>query len=134
MECSSDNSYPSDICLMLRSHGEQHWLVSQVMPVLRQVEHPRLVPEDQLGAALAYLEVLWLDALRRSAETEAALRELLDCDPRAQRPFHAEARRYERAVCALRKSVGARVKRIIAPRNGSHPHPPSGRAGERATA
>lgn len=123
MECSSDNSYPSDICLMLRSHGEQHWLVSQVLPVLRQVEHPRSVPDEQLGAALAYLEVLWLDAARRAAETEAALRELLECDPRAERPFHDQARRYERAVHTLRRRVGARVRRVTAAPNGSPQEP-----------
>ena len=29
---------------------------------MRQLEQPGLVPDEQLGAALAYLEVLWLDA------------------------------------------------------------------------
>jgi hypothetical protein len=125
MSCSSDNSYPSDICLMLRAHGEQRRIDSQLLPALRLLEPPRSVAEEQLGAALAYLEVLWLDAVRRAAETEAALKELLECDPRAERPFHAQARRYELAVRALRDSVAARVHRVLAPPNGSHRHEPA---------
>ena len=77
MQRSSDNSYPSDICLMLRAHGEHFWLTSHVLPVLRQLEHDGTVPEHELGAALAYLEVLWLDAKCRAAETDAALSNLL---------------------------------------------------------
>jgi hypothetical protein len=110
---------------MLRSHGEQRWIDSQLLPALRQVEPPHAVPEDQLGAALAYLEVLWLDAVRRAAETEAALRDLLECDPRPQRPLHEEARRYERAVHALRDSVAARVHRVLAAPNGAPSHEPA---------
>ena len=38
----SDNSNSSDIRLLLRCHGEQLWLTSQVVPLLRQLQ---IVPE-----------------------------------------------------------------------------------------
>ncbi len=65
-------SHPPDICLILRAHGEQRWLISEVVPLVRQLEQPGLIAEDQVGAALAYLEVLWLDACQRAAETDYA--------------------------------------------------------------
>jgi hypothetical protein len=107
---------------MLRSHGEQRWLTAQVLPVLRQLERPGTVPDDQLGAALAYLEVLWLDAQRRAAVTDATLAQLLVDDPRAQRPFHAHACRYQSAVRALRDAVAERVRRATAPPGGAQRH------------
>jgi hypothetical protein len=109
------DTYPADICLLLRAHGEQHWLTCEVLPVLRQAERPQTLPEEQLAAALAYLEVLWLDAQRHAAETDAALAELLEDDPHEQRPFHLHSRRYERAVHKLRDEVGERVRRATAP-------------------
>jgi len=72
-------AHPPDICLILRADGEQRWLISEVVPIVRQLEQPGLIPDDQVGAALAYLEVLWLDACQRAAETDAA-REQLDAE------------------------------------------------------
>ena len=63
-------SPPSDICLLLRAHAEQRWLCHEVLPVLRQLERGDSLPEEQLGAALAYLEVLWIEASQRAAETD----------------------------------------------------------------
>jgi len=110
----SETSYPSDICLLLRAHGEQRWLTSEIVPVLRQLEHPPTVPDDQLAAALAYLEVLWIDASRRATETEAAFAELLATDADGHRLLHAEARQYHRAVRALRAAVAHRVALLTA--------------------
>ena len=62
----------SDISLLLRAHAEQRWLSHEVLPVLRQLEQRDCLPEEQLGAALAYLEVLWIEASQRAAETDAA--------------------------------------------------------------
>jgi hypothetical protein len=62
-------SEPPDICLILRAHAEQLWLTARVLPTLRQLEQPGEVREENVGAALAYLEVLWLDACQRAAET-----------------------------------------------------------------
>ncbi|HEV3092913.1 MAG TPA: hypothetical protein VGY30_00200, partial [Solirubrobacteraceae bacterium] len=53
---------PSDIVLLLRADAEQCWLHREVIPVLRQVEtHERLLDEE-VGAALAYLEAMWNEA------------------------------------------------------------------------
>ena len=41
-------SHPSDICLLLRAHGEQRWLTPEVVPVLRQLEQRERAPR---GAA-----------------------------------------------------------------------------------
>src|ERR1700733_6075251 len=75
----SENTHPLDICLILRAHGEQRWVISEVGATVRQLECDDAIAEDQIGAALAYLEVLWLDACKRAAETDAA-REQLERD------------------------------------------------------
>jgi len=105
----SDTADPPDICLLLRAHGEQRWLVSKVVPIVRQLEQPGLVPEDQVGAALAYLEVLWLDACNRAGETDAAHAALERRDSEGDRVLHEKARRYYAAVRRLRSAVGRRV-------------------------
>jgi hypothetical protein len=104
-----DISHPPDICLILRVHGEQRWLISEVVPLVRQLEQPGLIAEDQVGAALAYLEVLWLDACQRAAETDAA-REQLDRDSAGEdRLLYDKARSYHASVRRLRGAVGRRV-------------------------
>jgi len=110
MQLSSDSSYPSDICVLLRAYGEHRWLASQVLPVLVQVESGDEICDEELGAALAYLEVLWLDACRRAAHTEAALEVLLAEDPRTRGELHRQARSYSTAVRSLRSELAARVR------------------------
>jgi hypothetical protein len=114
---SNPDSYPlSDVCLLLRAHAEQGWLSHELVPVLRQFEQRDLLPEEQLGAALAYLEVLWLEASERAAETEAAFAELdsIHISPNPSPSLSREARDYHDAVSALRKSVERHVARILA--------------------
>jgi len=112
MDQSSSLSQPSDICLLLRAYAEQRWLTSELLPVVRELEPPQQVPEEQLGAALAYLEVLWVDARRRAAETEAAL-ETLGTSGCGYSPVLSErACRYNAAVRRLRASMEERVCRI----------------------
>jgi hypothetical protein len=118
MQLSSDSSYPSDICVLLRAHSEQRWLTSQVLPVLVQVECGWEIADEELGAALAYLEVLWLDACRRAAETESALAALLAEDPRSRGDLYRQARSYHDAVHSLRDELAARV------RDATEAHPP----------
>jgi hypothetical protein len=102
-------SDPQDICLLLRAHCEQRWLIYEVIPVLRQLETPEAIPEDQLGAALAYLELLWLDARRRARETDAAC-DMLDVDHHQHDPtLYEKARRYHAAVRRLRVAIGQRI-------------------------
>jgi hypothetical protein len=104
-----ETTHPLDICLILRAHGEQHWLISEVVPTVRQLEQEDAIAEDQVGAALAYLEVLWLDACSRAVETDAA-REQLERECTLGDPvLYEKARRYHAAVRRLRAAVGARV-------------------------
>jgi fructose-specific component phosphotransferase system IIB-like protein len=105
---------PADVCLLLRAHAEQRWLSREVVPVLRQLESIDELPEEQLGAALAYLEVTWLEATRHAAETDAAFAALEDAAPGARETLSAKARRYHAAVRLLREAAGRRVARLIA--------------------
>ena len=114
--------HPPDICLILRAHGEQLWLISEVVPIVRQLEQPGGVPEDQVGAALAYLEVLWLDAAVRAAETDAARRELERAEAERDRILCEQARRYHTAVRRLRQAVGHRVAEMTDPREQAPTH------------
>jgi hypothetical protein len=116
-----DISNPPDICLILRAHGEQRWLISEVVPTVRQLEQHDAIGEDQVGAALAYLEVLWLDACQRAVETDAA-REQLDRDNAVIDPvLYEKGRRYHDAVRRLRTAVGQRVATLT----GLSYHPPT---------
>lgn len=106
----SNISEPQDICVLLRVHGEEHWLIAEVLPVLRELEEPGLIPEDQLGAALAYLEILWLDARRRAAETDAAYARLDPADAQRDPILQEKANRYHAAVRRLRTRLDGRVR------------------------
>ncbi len=109
MSKNSPLSDPQDICLLLRAHGEQRWLTTEVLPVLRQIETPGSLPEDQLGAALAYLELLWLDARRRARETDATCSKLLEQGLHRDHALYEGARSYCAAVRDLRAEVARRV-------------------------
>jgi hypothetical protein len=104
----------SDICLLLRSHAEQRWLSHEVLPVLRQLEHRESLPEEQLGAALAYLEVLWIEAAQRAAETDAAYLALQVESLYGEAPLHGKARGYHAAVVRLREAISHHVVQLVA--------------------
>src|SRR5271154_3315967 len=109
------NPYPlSDVCLLLRAHAEQGWLSHELLPVLRQLEHRDSLPEEQVGAALAYLEVLWVEAAQRAADTEAAHAELEAIHASADPNLSREARNYHLAVCTLRESAARHVNELLA--------------------
>jgi hypothetical protein len=108
----TDLAHPFDVCLLLRAHGEQWWLATEVVPVVEELEPPCELPEYLLGAAFAYLEVLSIDAARRACETDAAFA-AMDASPEAgARSLRAEAHRYHAAVRALRASLTARIARL----------------------
>ncbi len=116
-------SPPSDVCLLLRAHAEQRWLSLEVSPVLRQLQDPDCLPEEQLGAALAYLEVLWIEASHRAAETDAAHAQLEASERAATtaasrgdgvRTLPSKARRYHASVLALRNTLARHVAALIA--------------------
>ncbi|HXB64664.1 MAG TPA: hypothetical protein VNV42_07290 [Solirubrobacteraceae bacterium] len=125
---------PADIALLLRSHSEQRWLSREVIPVVRQIETGERLPEEQLPAAIAYLEVIWAEAtaLARAADTALGAleelgqerdeergdrsRETLACGEhfRFGQQLAARARRYHAAVRALRAVLTRRVATAIA--------------------
>ncbi len=115
-------SNPPDISLILRAHGEQLWLTAEVVPIVRQLERPDAMPEDQVGAALAYLEVLWIDARQRATETDAARAALDRAGAERDRVLCEQARRYHAAVRRLRTAVGRRVRALTGLGEHAHQH------------
>jgi hypothetical protein len=113
MSQSPDHSPPSDVCLLLRAHAEQRWLNREVIPVLRQLQALDEIPEDQLGAALAYLEVTWLEAARLAVETEAAFADLEAARLATEETLPSKARSYHAAVRTLRGVIGRRVSALV---------------------
>jgi hypothetical protein len=112
MSHNSNQSPPSDVCLLLRAHAEQRWLSREVVPLLRQLEMPDELPEEQFGDALAYLEVTWLEAGRLAAETDAAFVALTDA-PNAEEALPRKARRYHAAVAFLREAIARHVAALV---------------------
>ena len=102
---------PPDVTLLLRAHAEQRWLSREVIPVMRQIETGERLPEEQLPAAVAYLEVIWAEALGLAREADAALRRL-----DAVGMCAAEALRYHTLVRALREVLARRVAVALAAR------------------
>lgn len=84
------------------------------MPVVYELNHRESLPEEQLGAAMAYLEVLWIEACQRAAETEAAQADLDVIDAAAERPLSGKARGYHAAVRAQRGRLAQHVRRLLA--------------------
>jgi len=109
-----DKSPASEVCLLLRAHAEARWLSNEVAPVLREVEQRDGISEQQLGAALAYLEVLWIEALARARETESARVELDALDSGEPLLLNEKARRFHVAVRRLRAATEPRVTRLLA--------------------
>jgi hypothetical protein len=119
MPNGSDHSPPADVCLLLRAHAEARWLSAEVVPVLRELERDD-IPVEQLGAALAYVEVLWIEARGRAAETDAARDDLDTVGPHGEQALHSNARRYHVAVRRLRTTIYRRIERLVAtPSEGS---------------
>ena len=110
----------AEVCLLLRSHAEARWLGHELVPVLRDLERSSLERDatgarEELGAALAYLEVLWLEARLRARKTEAARLELDTSTPDADPALCGRARRYHVAVRRLRERLAVRVERLLDP-------------------
>jgi hypothetical protein len=114
MSESIDHTLPSDIRLLLRADAEQCWLHREVIPVLRQVETPEELLEEEVGAALAYLEAMWSEATIRARETDAAHRTLCTRKDEPER-LSGPASRYHAAVRVLRRIVTERVTPFVEP-------------------
>ena len=105
-------SPPPDVSLLLRAHAERRWLSREVIPVLRQIESSEELPDEQLPAAVAYLEVIWAEARSRARETDAERRRLDERGP-SEQPLLARAHRYHATVRALREAVARRVAQLL---------------------
>jgi hypothetical protein len=109
-----DKSPASEVCLLLRAHAEARWLSNEVAPVLREIEQRDGISDQQLGAALAYLEVLWIEACARARETESARVELDALDSGEPQVLYEKARRFHAAVRRLRAAVEPRIGALLA--------------------
>jgi len=107
-----------EVSLLLRAHAEQRWLSREVVPVVRQISTGEGLPEEQLPAALAYLEVIWYEAVRRAGDTDKTLTCLDLSLPAPQSPecraLAARARRYRAAVLVLREALSRHVAGLLA--------------------
>lgn len=101
------------MCLLLRAHAESRWLSNELSPVLREVERRESISDQQMGTALAYLEVMWIEACARARETESARVEL-DALGSAEEALVEKAYRYHAAVRRLRDAIELRVCRLLA--------------------
>jgi hypothetical protein len=108
-----DPLHAPDMCLLLRAHCEQRWLQSELLPVLDELEHPDALPQEQRAAALAYLEVLSLDARMRASDTDAAAASLDAAVHDGERFLVDKARRYYAAVRRQRHAIAQRVDQQI---------------------
>ncbi len=114
MSRSFDSFLPSDIRLLLHADAEQHWLQREVLPVLRHLEAPEELPEEQVGAALAYLEAMWDEAMVRAQETDA-VHGCMSARSEQSETLAGPAGRYHAAVKALRGIVAKRVTPFVEP-------------------
>lgn len=112
MSNSFESSLPSDIRLLLRADAEQCWLHREVIPVLREVETPGELDEEEVGAALAYLEAMWNEATSRARETDAAHSHLRSREL-AGEVLAGSAGRYHAAVRVLREIVAERITPFV---------------------
>jgi hypothetical protein len=112
MSNSFNQSLPSDMSLLLRADAEQCWLSHEVIPVLRHLEAREQLPEEEVGAALAYLEATWNEAMLRARETDAAHADLRSRDGEFEE-LSGPAGRYHAAVRVLRGIVAERVTPLV---------------------
>ncbi|MGH2912237.1 MAG: hypothetical protein ACRDJ3_07145 [Solirubrobacteraceae bacterium] len=114
MSTSFDPSLPSDITLLLRADAEHFWLHREVIPVLRQVQARERIPDEQVGAALAYLEATWNEATIRARATDAAGMHLKTRDG-GHNSLSGSADRYHAVVRTLRGIVAEQVTPLVEP-------------------
>ncbi|HEY8303003.1 MAG TPA: hypothetical protein VIG42_00300 [Solirubrobacteraceae bacterium] len=114
MSTSFDPSLPSDVTLLLRADAEHGWLHREVIPVLLEVEAHGRLPDEQTGAALAYLEAMWREAAIRARETDTAHARLTPPGG-GHNSLSASADRYHTVVTALRGILTERVRPFVEP-------------------
>lgn len=110
---------------MLRADAEMRCLSRDVIPVLRDVERREQERRDEQGrelerredlspersAAIAYLEVLWVEAEQRALATEAAFEEAARGRATGDdEGLSGKAQRLHEAVARLRDGTARRVE------------------------
>jgi len=100
--------------LLLRADAEQCWLHREVIPVLQRLEADEQLPDEEVGAALAYLEAMWSEAMVRARETDAAHAHLRT-GAHERKTLSSTAGRYHAAVRVLRGIVAERVEPLVEP-------------------
>ncbi len=80
--------------------------------MLRDIETDGQLPEEDVGAALAYLEAMWDEATQRAQATDAAHNHLRSGEEESA-ALLAPARRYHAAVRVLRGIVAKRVTPLV---------------------
>jgi len=100
-----------DVCLMLRAHAEHGWLSREVLPVVLELESPDSLAGEELSAALAYLEVMWTEALLRARQTDVGHARLGGHPRPCQLTDHAC--RYHASVRLLREDLAGRVAGLL---------------------
>ena len=80
--------------------------------MLRDVEAEGELPEEEVGAALAYLEAMWDEATLRARETDAAHSRLGSREEECA-TLGGPAGRYHAAVRILRGIVAERVRPFV---------------------
>jgi hypothetical protein len=114
MSNSFESPLPSDIRLLLRADAEQCWLHREVIPVLQDLQAPGELREEEVGAALAYLEAMWGEATLRARETDAA-HNCLRLGKERSEVLAGPAGHYHAAVRVLREIVAERVIPFVEP-------------------
>jgi hypothetical protein len=111
---SSFEPLPADIGLLLRADAERRWLHREVIPVLREVETCEELADEEVGAALAYLEAMWSEAVSRARESDAAHRRMRSREREAE-ALADPASRYHATVRILRGIVAEHVTPFVEP-------------------
>jgi hypothetical protein len=106
-----ESGLPSDIRLLLRADAEQQWLHHEVIPVLQHLETGDGLEDEEVGAALAYLEAMWNEAGVRARHTDAAHLNMHAAEPDEELSYAAG--RYHAAVRVLRDVIGERVAPLV---------------------
>jgi hypothetical protein len=104
-----------DTTLLLRVHAEHQWLQDELISLLDQLEQSAPLQTEELQAAIAYLEAMWAEELRRASQTDAAYqrlerREAYEGEPG---PTVRQAKGYYGWLRSLRESLAARVEPLV---------------------
>lgn len=114
MSTSFNLSVPIDVSALLRTDAERSWLHREVIPVLRQLETRESLPDEETGAAMAYLEVTWREATARARATDSAHARLCAREAGSESStLSGSACRYHTAVRVLRELVAERIHLLM---------------------